>query len=81
MFENMVLRIFGPSRDKLTMGWRTPNNEELRKFYSSRGIVRLIKSRSMQWTGHVAWNERRGIYIGFLCGKARTNETTRKIEM
>jgi hypothetical protein len=29
MFENRVLRIFGPKRDEVTGGWRKLHNEEL----------------------------------------------------
>jgi hypothetical protein len=29
MFENWVLRIFGPNRDEVTGGWRKLQNEEL----------------------------------------------------
>jgi len=64
MFENMVLRrIFGPRRDEATGEWRRLHNEELNDFYSSPNIVRVIKSRRMRWTGHVArMGEERGVY-------------------
>jgi len=55
MFENMVLRIiFGPRREELTGEWRRLCNKELNDLYSSPSIVRVIKSRRMRWTGHVA---------------------------
>jgi hypothetical protein len=55
VFENRVLRrIFGPKRDEVTGGWRKLHNEELRNLYSSPSIIRMIKSRSMRWAGHVA---------------------------
>jgi len=52
VFENRVLRrIFGSMRDEVTGDLRT-----LR-------IVRVIKSRRMRWTAHVAhMGERRGVY-------------------
>ena len=54
-FENGVLkRIFGPKRDEVTGEWRKLHNEELKGLYSSPNIVRVIKSRRMRWTGHVA---------------------------
>jgi hypothetical protein len=54
VFENRVLRIFGPKRDEVTGGWRKLHNEELHGLYSSPSIVRVIKGRRMRWAGHVA---------------------------
>jgi hypothetical protein len=55
MFEKRVLRrIFGPKRDEVTGDWRKLHNEELHNLYSSPSIIRMIKSRSMRWAGHVA---------------------------
>jgi hypothetical protein len=54
-FENRVLRrIFGPKRDEVTGGWRELHNEELHDFYSLPSIIRIMKTRSMRWAGHVA---------------------------
>jgi len=63
VFENMVLRrIFGPRRDQVTGEWRRLHNEELNGLYPSPNIVRVIKSRRMRWTGHVArMVEERGV--------------------
>jgi hypothetical protein len=53
VFENRVLRrIFGPKSD-VTGEWRKFHNEELRDLYSSRSIIRIIKSRKMRWAGHM----------------------------
>jgi hypothetical protein len=49
-----VKRIFGPKRDDVTGGWRGLHNEELRELYTSPSIIRVIKSRTMRWAGHVA---------------------------
>jgi len=54
VFENMVLRIFGPRRCEVTGEWRRLHNEELNDLYSSPNIARVIKSRRMRWAGHVA---------------------------
>jgi hypothetical protein len=64
MFENKVLRrIFGPKRDEVTGEWRKLHNEELRDFYSSPGIIRILKTRRMRWEGHVArMGEKRNAY-------------------
>jgi hypothetical protein len=63
--ENRVLRrIFGPKRDEEIGGWRKLHNE-LHKLYSSPSIIRIIKSRRMGWTGHVALMGRRVMHIGY----------------
>ena len=46
-------------------GWviRRFHDEKLNDLYSSPNIVRVIKSRRMRWTGHVArMGEERGVY-------------------
>ena len=63
VFENLVLRIFGPRRDEVTGEWRRLHNEELNDLYCLPNIVRVIKSRRMRWAGHVAHMvEERGVY-------------------
>jgi hypothetical protein len=59
-----VLRIiFGLKRDGVTGGWRKLHKEELHHLYSSPSIFRIIKSRRMRWTGHVArMGEIRNVY-------------------
>ena len=55
VFETRVLRrIFGPMMDEVTREWKKLHNKELNDLYSSPNIVRVIKSRKMRWTGHVA---------------------------
>ena len=55
VFENMVLRrICGTRSDEATREWRRLHNEELNDLYCSPNIVRVIKSRTMRWAGHVA---------------------------
>jgi len=49
--------------------WRRLLNEELNVLFSSPNIVRVIKSRTMRWAGHVArMGEERGC-IGSWKGK------------
>ena len=64
VFENRALRgIFGLKRDEVTGEWRKLNNEELNDLYCSPNNFRVIKSRRMRWTGHVARvEESRGVY-------------------
>jgi hypothetical protein len=64
VFENRVLRgIFGPKRDEVTGEWRKFHSGELHNLYSSRDIIRQIKSRRMRWAGHVArMGEGRNLY-------------------
>jgi hypothetical protein len=74
VFENRLLRrIFGPKRDEVTGEWRKMLNGELHNLYSSPDIIRQIKSRRMNWMGHVArMEEGRNVYrvlMGKLEGK------------
>jgi hypothetical protein len=63
VFENRVLRIFGPKRDGVTGGWRKLHNEDLHNLYSSPSILRIIKSRRMRWARHVArMGEKSNVY-------------------
>jgi hypothetical protein len=69
VFENKVLRIFGPKTVEVTGEWRKLHNEGLNYLYSSPKIIRVIKSRRMMWSRHVTRiGERRGVYRG-LVGK------------
>jgi hypothetical protein len=76
--ENRVLRrIFGPTkdeRDEVTGEWRKLHDEELNNLYFSPIIVRVIKSRRMRWTGHVARMGESRAYTGFWWGNLRERD-------
>jgi hypothetical protein len=40
----------------VTEGWTKLHNEDLRDFYSSPSIIRIIKSRRMRWEGECSAN-------------------------
>jgi hypothetical protein len=63
VYENRVLRrIFGPKRVEVNGEWRKLRNEQLHDLYSSPSIIRIMKSRKMGWSGHVARMEKRNAY-------------------
>ena len=43
VFENRVLRVFGPKRVEVTGKWRKLHNEELSDLYSLPNIVQVVK--------------------------------------
>jgi hypothetical protein len=62
VFENRVLRIFGPKRYEITGEWGKLHNVALNELYSSPNILRVLKLR-MRWAGHVArMGKGRGVY-------------------
>jgi hypothetical protein len=75
VFENRVLRrMFGPKRDEATGEWRRLHKEELNDLYSSRNIIRIIKSRRMRWAGNVVVWERKEVHTGFWWGDLREGD-------
>jgi hypothetical protein len=64
VFENRVLRIFGPKRDEVTGEWRRLHDKELYALYSSPNIIWVIKSRRLRWAGHVARMGRGEMHTG-----------------
>jgi hypothetical protein len=75
VFENRVLRrTFGPKRDEVTGEWRKLHNEEINDLCCSPNIFRVIKSRRIRWTGHVARMGRREAYAGFWRGNLRERD-------
>ena len=43
VFENRMLRIFGPKRDEVTGEWRKLHNEKLNVLHFSPNIFQMIK--------------------------------------
>ena len=64
VFVNRLLRrIFGPDGDDARREWRRLHNKEHYALYPSPNIIRVIKSRRLWWTGHVArMGKSRGAY-------------------
>ena len=50
------------------------HNEELNDLYSSPNIVRVIKSRTMRWAGHVARMGEGRVVYRVLVGKPRERD-------
>ena len=48
--------IFGPKRDAIGE-WKRLQNEEIHSLYRSPNLIRVIKSRRLRWTGHIAITE------------------------
>jgi hypothetical protein len=78
VLENRMLRkIFGLRREEDIL-WRKLHNDELHNLYSSPNIVRVIKSRRMRWTGHVAhMGEGRDVYR-VLYGRSKGKKPLRR---
>jgi hypothetical protein len=57
------------SIDEVTGEWRKPHNEELHDLYSLPSVIRLIKSKRIRWTGHVARMGEKGDALRLLLGK------------
>jgi hypothetical protein len=53
--------------------------EKLHDFYSSRSIIRMIKSRRMRWAGNVGRMGEREMDIGYWweCQRERANKKTK----
>jgi hypothetical protein len=55
MYGSKVLKeIFGPKEAEVSGQFGMLCNEELHDVYTSPSIVQIVKSRRLQWVGHVA---------------------------
>ncbi|XP_049859400.1 uncharacterized protein LOC126354069 [Schistocerca gregaria] len=53
-FERKVIRkIFEPVRDQTTGEWRRRHNTELEELYKEPNILGVMRSKILQWAGHV----------------------------
>jgi hypothetical protein len=55
VFENRMMRIFGPKGEEMVGGWKRLHNEQLHNLYALPSVIRMIKSRRMRWVRHVAY--------------------------
>jgi hypothetical protein len=67
----VLRRICGLKREEVTGEWRKLHNEELNDLYCSPNIVRVIKSRRMEWAVHVARMGERRVVYRILVGKPK----------
>jgi hypothetical protein len=67
VFENGVLRTFGPKRSEVIGDWRKLHNELL-NLYTLLSIIRMMKSRRTSWAGHVARMGKKRNAYGILVG-------------
>jgi hypothetical protein len=54
------------------------NNEELHELYPLPDIIRMVKSRSMRWVGHIERIRGEKECVWIIGGKTRRKYTTRK---
>jgi hypothetical protein len=62
--------IFGPKRGE-DGSWRKLHDDEIHGLYSSPNIVRVIKSRTVRWVGHVERLGEGEVFTGFWLGGPR----------
>jgi hypothetical protein len=80
----VLRRIFGRKRGEKTEEWRKLHNGELSDLYCSPNSVRVIKSKRIRRTGHVAkMGEGKGVYrvlVGKPEGKRPFGTSRRRCE-
>jgi hypothetical protein len=77
VFENRVLRIFGPKRDEVIGGSGKLHNEKLHNVYSSPNIIKMIKVTEDEVGVACITHVERGNVYRILVGKPE-EKTTRK---
>jgi hypothetical protein len=60
-------------RDEVTAGWRKLHNEEIHNLYSSPSVIRMMKSKRMRLTWHVARIEEKKDAYGIFVGRSEGN--------
>ena len=76
MFENKVLwKIFGAERDEITGEWRKLLKAELHALYSTRNIIRRLKTRRLRLAGHVPYMDQSRNAYGVSMGISEENKT------
>jgi hypothetical protein len=79
VFENRVLRrVFWPKRNEVTGEWRKLHNEKQSDRYALPNIVRVVKSRRMRWTGHMARMGEDRVVHRVLVGKSEGKRPPKK---
>jgi hypothetical protein len=68
-----------PKRDEATGGWRKMHNEELHNLYFLPSMIRIINSKRVRWTGHVAQMEKRNAYR-LLVGKSEGKKKDQDVD-
>jgi hypothetical protein len=54
VFENRMMRKFGPKREEMVEGWKRLHNVYVCMLYVSPNIIQMIKSRRMRLEEHAA---------------------------
>jgi hypothetical protein len=68
--KRVLRRIFGTKMDEIIEGSRKLHNEDLHNMYPSPNIIRMIKSRMIEWVEHVARMEEKEKAYRILVGEA-----------
>jgi hypothetical protein len=53
VLRTVLRRIFGPTRGKVTGGWRQSHSEEHCNVYPLLNIIRMTQSKMMRWKWHM----------------------------